>query len=101
MCLFHSISSYKASADAVHFVFTPIRVYYRVTRYLFGENYQPFEEVREGLHPIAGFYKKYQAAIRILVKSSRYILTSALAFIIYSILRSISGSVGKQKQSIF
>jgi len=81
--------NYKVSADTVHLVFTPIRWYYRLTRYLFGDQYQPFDEVKVGLHPIAGFYKTYQGPLRVLVKSPRYILTTVLAMLIYSILRLV------------
>lgn len=83
------LSSYKVSAETVHLVFTPIRWYYRLARWLFGAEYQPFVEVKEGLHPIAGFYKTYQGALRVLVKSPRYLLTTALAVVIYGIVRAI------------
>ena len=81
--------SYKASAEGVHMVFAPIRWYYRWARFVFGAEYQPFVEVKEGLHPIPRFYKTYQGEIRLLVKSTRYWLTAALALVIYRIVRSI------------
>lgn len=83
------LCSYKVSADTVHLVFTPIRWYYRLSRYVFGDDYQPFDEVKVGLHPVAGFYKEYQGALRVLVKSPRYVLTTVLALMIYTILRTI------------
>ena len=81
--------SYKVSAETVHMVFAPIRWYYRWARFVFGSEYQPFVEVKEGLHPIAGFYKTYQGALRVLVKSPRYMVTMALAVVIYGTVRSV------------
>lgn len=70
VCIF----SYKVSPGTVQFVFFPIRIYYRLTKYLLGENYDPFEEREQGIHPIAQFYKDNQAILRVLVKSPFYVV---------------------------
>lgn len=82
-------NSYKVSADTIHLVFAPVRWYYRLMRALFGDTYQPFDEIKQGVHPIASLYKKYQGPLRLLVKSPRYIFTSVLALIMYYILRAV------------
>lgn len=92
--------SYKVSADTVHLVFTPIRLYYRLTRFLFGEDYKPFKEVKEGLHPIPGFYKRHQATLRFLFYLFRYMVIGVLTLTIHFILRRIYNLLAQDKQSI-
>jgi hypothetical protein len=43
----------------------PMRVYYRLMRWYFGKSHNPFEtNIKEGLHPVAAFYKRYSVTIR-------------------------------------
>ncbi len=43
------------SPDTLQLIFTPIRLYYYLMRWYFGEEYDPFEtHVTEGFHPIIG-----------------------------------------------
>jgi hypothetical protein len=77
--------SYKVSSDTIQFVYTPIRIYYRLTRFIYGKDFKPFSEIEEGLHPIPEFYAKHQAFLRfLLLESPRFILpTLFIAIIIH------------------
>jgi hypothetical protein len=45
-----------ATHDVLHQIAGPIRSYYRITRWLFGNDYNPFvTSVNDGLHPISTF----------------------------------------------
>ncbi|CAF1033380.1 unnamed protein product [Adineta steineri] len=57
-------ANYKVSSATVQLGFLPIRVYYHITRWMYGNNYNPFVEIQDGLHPIPHFYKQQQAKIR-------------------------------------
>ncbi|CAF1584213.1 unnamed protein product [Didymodactylos carnosus] len=50
--------NYKVSSSTVQFVFTPIRIYYHLMRWIYGNGYIPFAHIQQGLHPIPAFYKK-------------------------------------------
>jgi hypothetical protein len=57
--------SHRALPNTLHRVFTPIRIYYRVMRWIFGKNYDPFEtNIKEGLHPLPAFLKAHDFPIR-------------------------------------
>lgn len=76
--------SNRASHTTLQRVFTPIRVDYRLMRWLFGNNYNPFEtDIKIGLHPIPIFLQKHHLKIRIIYYSPRYIILTL--FIIFSI----------------
>jgi len=68
-------------------VFTPIRIYYRLTRWIFGNNYNPFEDIDEGVHPIAQFYKEHQSKLRFLVKSPEYFLLTIFILILINFIQ--------------
>ena len=58
--------SHRASPDTLQRVFTPIRVYYRLMRWIYGQNYDPFTtNITEGLHPIPEFLKQNDFWIRV------------------------------------
>lgn len=61
--------SFDATHELLHQVFVPIRAYYVLTRWLFGNSYNPFEtEMKDGLHPITAFLIKHKEFIRLLCK---------------------------------
>ncbi|CAF1119041.1 unnamed protein product [Adineta steineri] len=80
--------SYQVSSDTVQFVFLPIRLYYRLTRWIYGNNYSPFKEIKEGLHPIAQFYKDYQDKLRFLVKSPKYICSTIIIMMLIKFIQT-------------
>jgi len=57
--------SYQLSPKDIHVIFTPFRIYYRFTRWLYGDQYNPFEtKLKHGHHPVLIFLKRYQSIIR-------------------------------------
>ncbi|CAF0895358.1 unnamed protein product [Adineta steineri] len=61
------VASYGALPEILHRVFTPIRIYYYLMRWLFGNNYDPFESnITYGLHPLPAFLKANKTTIRFL-----------------------------------
>ncbi|CAF4263302.1 unnamed protein product, partial [Adineta steineri] len=79
-------SNYKASSATLQLVFLPIRIYYHITRWIYGDKYNPFVEIQEGLHPISHFYKEQQAKIRFLLKLPKpFFSTIIIVFILYFI----------------
>jgi hypothetical protein len=81
---FSYLFSHRASSNTLQRVFTPIRVYYHLMRWIFGKDYDPFEtKMKEGLHPIPVFLKKYHFPIRVIYYAPMYILpTLSIAFIL-------------------
>jgi len=79
--------SYRVSPNTLQRVFTPIRVYYHVMRWIFGKNYDPFEtDLKVGLHPLPSFLKQHELEIRIICYSLMYIVpTLFIAFIVRAI----------------
>jgi hypothetical protein len=50
------------------YAFLPVRLYYRCTRWLFGNSYDPFDtKIEQGLHPIIAFYRNYNAQMRLVM----------------------------------
>lgn len=74
--------SYKVSSETVQLVFLPIRIYYRLIRLIYGKNLNPFKDIKEGLHPIALFYKTNQLYLRILIKIPYYFIGIFISFIL-------------------
>ncbi|CAF4173055.1 unnamed protein product [Adineta steineri] len=75
--------NYKVSSRTVHLVFIPIRIYYHMTRWIYGNNYNPFVEIEEGLHPIPHFYKQQQAKMRfVFLKFPKYLFSTIIVAII-------------------
>ncbi len=68
-------------------MFTPIRIYYRLTRWIFGNTYNPFGDIDEGVHPIAQFYKEHQSKLRFLVKLPDYFLLTIFLLILIDFIR--------------
>ncbi|CAF0906505.1 unnamed protein product [Adineta steineri] len=61
------VASYGVLPEILHRVFTPIRIYYYLMRWLFGNNYNPFESnITYGLHPLPAFLKANETTIRFL-----------------------------------
>ena len=89
-------SSYQTSVDRIHMVFTPVRVYYQLMRWIHGQQYNPFVEQKQkhGLHPIARFYKKYQAEMRAIHKSL-YVASLVLGTVVTFLVRAMSKRVPK------
>lgn len=57
--------SYHLSPDHLHHIFIPIRGYYYLMRWIFGETYDPFGSNNiEGLHPLPAWMKYHQNKIR-------------------------------------
>ncbi|CAF1562050.1 unnamed protein product [Adineta ricciae] len=79
--------SYKVSSDTVQFVFFPVRIYYRLTRWIYGEKYIPFTEIIDGLHPIAQMYKEYQSFLRFLVRLPEYFFSTLILALILHFLQ--------------
>ena len=79
--------SYRASPNTLQRVFLPIRVYYRLMRWFYGNDYDPFEtEMKEGLHPIPIFLKKHDFEIRVIYYAPLHILqTLFIVFILHFI----------------
>jgi hypothetical protein len=77
--------SHRASPNTLQRVFTPIRVYYRLLRWMYGNEYDPFEtKIKEGLHPIPAFLKQHESMIRIIYYTPQYLLpTLFIIFIIH------------------
>ncbi|CAF1130997.1 unnamed protein product [Adineta steineri] len=80
---------YKTSSDTIHFVFLPIPVYYRLTRLIYGKDYNPFGDIQYGLHPVAKFYKDYQKQLRFLFHTSKYILPTIFIYFIMNFFEKI------------
>jgi hypothetical protein len=58
--------SFPATHDFLHQIAGPARIYYRITRWLFGKNYNPFEtSVNEEIHPISSFIIDNYESIRL------------------------------------
>ncbi len=72
----------------------PIRIYYRLMRWIFGNDYDPFKtDMKEGLHPIPTFLKKYHLIIRIIYYAPMYILpTLFIPFILRFIQKIFNNS---------
>lgn len=87
-------SSYRASPDTLQRVFTPFRVYYRLARWLRGENFNPFEtNEKEGLHPVPIFLKEHNMKIRFVYYAPLYIFrTSLVAMTIHFLLKMVTKS---------
>ncbi len=47
-------------------IFTPFRIYYHLTRWLYGNNYDPFGSNIKGVHPILSFLKRHDTTIIII-----------------------------------
>ncbi|CAF1368176.1 unnamed protein product [Adineta steineri] len=75
-------SSYKLSSASLQLTFLPIRIYYHVTRWIYGNNYKPFLEIQEGLHPVPHFYKQQQVKIRFLLKLPKPFFSTIIIVII-------------------
>ena len=76
-CLLSLICSYQVSQQSFQHIFLPVRVYYQVMRWCLGDGYDPFAtEVKEGLHPVVSFYKRYASEIRVITMVVDEILPS-------------------------
>ncbi|CAF1185811.1 unnamed protein product [Adineta steineri] len=75
-------ANYKVSSTTLQLVFLPIRIYYHITRWIYGNKYNPFIEVHEGLHPISYFYKQQQVKIRFLLKLPKPFFSTIIIVII-------------------
>lgn len=74
--------SYQVPQESFQHIFLPVRVYYRVMRWCLGDGYDPFAtEVKEGLHPVVSFYKRYASEIRVITMIVDEILPSILLMI--------------------
>ena len=73
-------------------MFAPFRVYYRVMRWLFGKNYNPYEtDVQEGLHPVPVWLKKHDMEIRVLYYAPVYVIRSlAIGLLVAAVMKIIS-----------
>ncbi|CAF4199628.1 unnamed protein product, partial [Adineta steineri] len=92
-------ANYKVSSAEAHVLFTPIRIYYHMTRWIYGNKYSPFVEIEEGIHPIPHFYKQHQVTIRFLLKlPKRFISTIIIITITYFIQKWTSKLLLKHKQ---
>ncbi|UJR14333.1 hypothetical protein I4U23_001329 [Adineta vaga] len=80
------IANYGISPETFHKIFTPIRIYYRFTRWIFGNDYNPYTNyLKHGLHPLGTFLKANQNLICILLVFENNILWILLTLlIIYS-----------------
>ena len=57
----------------------PIRIYYQVTRWIFGNEYNPYEtNVKEGLHPIIDFLMKHDTKILLSYSIFQNILSTVI-----------------------
>ncbi|CAF1021060.1 unnamed protein product [Adineta steineri] len=66
------VASYEVLPEILHRVFTPIRMYYYLMRWLFGNNYNPFESnITNGLHPLPAFLKANETTIRFLYNTEK------------------------------
>ena len=64
----NNVFSFRATPEVLHRVFSSIRIYYRLARWLFGHDHEPFAtSVKEGLHPVPAFLIGYDWLIRILL----------------------------------
>ncbi|CAF4218339.1 unnamed protein product, partial [Adineta steineri] len=80
-------ANYKVSSATVQLGFLPIRVYYHITRWMYGNNYNPFVEIQDGLHPIPHFYKQQQAKIRfIFLEFPIYLFSTIIILSLLNIL---------------
>lgn len=92
------VFSYQASPDKVHLALTPLHLYYRLTRYAFGKDYQPFQEIEQGLHPVIVSFKKYKTEIRFFVKILPYIFTALVAFFIFHFAQYVTDRIGNKEK---
>ena len=83
--------SYHVSPDHLHHVFTPIRAYYHLMRWIFGKDCDPFATtVKEGLHPLPAFMKYHQNKLQKLYFALIYIIpTLVLAFMLHGVQRIV------------
>ena len=98
-CALFSFFSYQVSPYTVHLYFTPVRLYYHVAKYFYGVNYQPFAQIKTGLHPVALSYKKLYDVLRVFVEYPLSALMTVLATSIILILRHLCHSSISQRFS--
>lgn len=66
--------SYRLSHKQLHHIFTPIRQYYHLMRWIYGETYDPFgSNGINGLHPLLAWMKYHQNKIRFIYLCIIYI----------------------------
>lgn len=75
--------SYGEVPEVLHKLFTPVRIYYRLTRWLFGNDYKPFESnIKHGLHPLLTFFKIHRTEIRIMFYSGKIMIPILVTILI-------------------
>lgn len=63
--LFSPLISLGVTHEQLQQVFLPIRLYYRLTKWMFGDSYSPFApEVKNGVHPLIVILLAHQKSIR-------------------------------------
>ena len=66
--------SFRATHDTLHKVFTPLRIYYQLTRWFFGNSYNPFKtNIEDGMHPLISFILRHHWPIRVIYYGSHII----------------------------
>ena len=85
---------YQLPPADLHYIFAPIRGYYRTMRWIHGKNYDPFStSQKEGLHPLPAFIMHHRNKIWNIYLAVVYIIP---AMIISILFHSIQKSVVKR-----
>jgi hypothetical protein len=76
---------YDLNHEMTHKGLQPLMIYYRLTRWIFGDNYHPFavENYREGYHPLIIFLMQ-------IVNISHFVLQHSLLIMIIIIIRNLT-----------
>jgi hypothetical protein len=78
--------SHRVSSHSLQRIFTPIRIYYLLMRWIFGKTYDPFEtKIKEGLHPLPAFLKQNESLIRFIHLTPMHTLRILAIIFIYEI----------------
>ncbi|CAF1604387.1 unnamed protein product [Adineta ricciae] len=81
-------ASHHASPQTLHHIFAPIRVYYRITRTIYGSNYDPFPTaIKDGLHPVPRFLKKFHLLVRIIYFGPKYFDIIIVPILIFRVFK--------------
>lgn len=83
--------SYGVTHDELQILFLPIRFYYRFSRWIYGQHYNPFAtNVKEGRHPIISLFVAYQKSIRTFLKSIPSILLALKCLFMALIIQKLT-----------
>ena len=77
-CMFR----YETSFETIQRVFLPVRVYYQLSRWMFGNDYNPYGYSSEEVHPVSLFYQKVVARLRFVIEIPIYAYVSMLLIVI-------------------